>query len=134
MKVYVAGSTKEVERVKKTQDIIRKKGWTITFDWTGADGEIRTDGSWDENSPKGEDISLKEIKACKEADLIILLAPKVSSGLGCWIEVGAGLASGTKVWVVEPMKDSVFWQHPQVARIASDDELHTRLIKEYDNG
>lgn len=116
MNVYVAGSTRDVERVKGVQDAVRAFGHVITFDWTGAEGEIRTDGSWDTASEAGARIASREIAACRNADLTILLFPPTGGGLGCWIEMGATLASGGEVWIVEPGRDSVFWQHPMVQR------------------
>ena len=79
------------------QELVRRAGWAITFDWTGAEGEIRTDGSWDSASEKGADIAEREIQACRDADLTILLFPPQGGGLGCWIEMGATLASGGDV-------------------------------------
>lgn len=122
--VYVAGSTRDVGRVNLVQNMVRALGWRITFDWTGPDGEIcnprggadfqNTAGGWAEAPDKGAEISTREIKACRDADLTILLFPPQGGGLGCWIEMGATLASGGTVWVVEPGRDSVFWMHPNV--------------------
>lgn len=117
--VYVAGSTRDVERVRAVQDIVHAFGGRITFDWTGAEGEIRTDGSWDTVPERGAQIAQREIAACRDADLVILLFPPTGGGLGCWIEMGAALASGAEVWLIEPGRDSVFWQHPAVTRMAA---------------
>lgn len=115
--VYVAGGTRDVRRVNVIQDWCRNVGWTITFDWTGAEGEIRTDGSWDTVPDRGATIATREIAACTAADLTIVMCPP--TGLDCWIEMGATLATGGEVWVVSPHRDSVFWQHPRVRRFAS---------------
>lgn len=125
--VYVAGSTSDVERVNYVQEMVLNAGWGITFDWTGAEGEIRTDGSWDTASDKGAEIASREIDACRRADLTILLFPPNGGGLGCWIEMGATLSSGGEVWVVEPGRDSVFWQHPKVRRFRSIEALAAAL-------
>lgn len=126
-RVYVAGSTRDVERANAVQDIARAFGCEITFDWTGAEGEIRTDGSWDTVPERGAAIAAREISACQAADLIILLFPPTGGGLGCWIEMGAGLATGAEVWVVGPQRDSVFWQHPQVTRLDDVGDVAVRL-------
>lgn len=125
--VYVAGSTSDVERINYVQGLVRGAGWGITFDWTGAEGEIRTDGSWDTVPDKGAEIASREIDACRRADLTILLFPPKGGGLGCWIEMGATLAAGGEVWVVEPGRDSVFWQHPKVRRFRSIEALSAAL-------
>jgi hypothetical protein len=135
--VYVAGSTKDTERINVVQGWVRDLGWTITFDWTGPEGEIRNPrggadfetqaGGWAEAPEKGAEISTREIKACRAADLTILLFPPKGGGLGCWIEMGATLASGGEVWVVEPQRDSVFWMHPNVRVFHSLDALSLEL-------
>lgn len=126
-RVYVAGSTRDVERVNLVQRLVRGAGWEITFDWTGAEGEIRTDGSWDTVPEKGAEIATREIEACRTADLTILLFPPTGGGLGCWIEMGATLASGGEVWIIEPARDSVFWQHPNVHRFAGIFEMANEM-------
>lgn len=124
MNVYVAGSTKDVERVNAVQSLVREVGHQITFDWTSKEGEIRSDGDWDQHPIQGARISLLEIQACQEADLTIVLCPE--KGLGCWIELGATLASGNKVWLVDSKRDSVFWQHPHVRKVPYE-ELNVAL-------
>lgn len=127
--VYVAGSTRDVERVRGVQDAVRAFGHEISFDWTGAEGEIRTDGSWDTAPATGARIAQQEIDACVTTDLTIVLFPPTGGGLGCWIEMGATLASGGTVWVLEPARDSVFWQHPLVHRFQSMRHLMGELAE-----
>lgn len=43
MRVYVAGRTTDIERVRSVIAAVEKAGHEITFDWTGSEGEIRTD-------------------------------------------------------------------------------------------
>lgn len=128
-RVYVAGSTRDVERINAVQRWMIDAGWTITFDWTGPEGEIRNPrggadfqnaaGGWAEVPKKGAEISTREIEACRTADLAIVLFPPGGGGLGCWVEMGAALASGARVWVVAPERDSVFWMHPNVTVFSS---------------
>jgi hypothetical protein len=129
MRTYVAGSTRDVERVRGVQDAARAFGHEITFDWTGSEGEIRADGSWDSASEAGARIAQREVAACVTADLTILLFPPTGGGLGCWIEMGATLAGGGEVWVLEPGRDSVFWQHPRVRRFPSMKHLMGALAE-----
>lgn len=114
MMIYVAGSTKDVFRVKVVQRMARRLGHSITFDWTGAEGEVRGDGSWPDHPIRGSEISRREIAACCEADVTIRLCLPNSDSIGGWIEAGATLGAGGELWVVQPPRDSVFWQHPRV--------------------
>jgi hypothetical protein len=126
MKVYVAGSTKEIERVRDMQKSVRDKGWDIILDWTKwIEGETGIEGPLE----RGSEIAIREISACQNADLTILLCPIVSSGLGCWIEVGAALASGNEVWIIEPRKDSVFWNHPAVTYFYDMIEVYKTMLE-----
>lgn len=122
MLVYIAGSTRDIDRVHTVQNHVRGAGHLITFDWTGVEGEIRTDGSWDTVPEKGAEIASREIEACTTADLTIVLFPRTRGGLGCWIEMGAALAGDGDVWVVAPQRDSVFWQHAKVTRFDTDED------------
>lgn len=119
MRAYVAGSTKDVANVRALQQLLRDAGWSITFDWTGVEGEIRSDWSGDAHV-RGGDLSVREIAACATADAIFLLCPP--RGLGCWVELGAALASGVPAIVVAPQRESVFFHHPLVTVVASMDE------------
>lgn len=129
MKVYVAGSTRDLDRVRSVQNLARSLNHEITFDWTGSEGEIRIDGSWDVAHETGSRVAQTEIAACLSADLTILLFPPNGGGLGCWIEMGASLASGSQVWVVSPGRDSVFWQHPLVSRFSTLEDLSHMLTE-----
>jgi hypothetical protein len=126
MLVYVAGSTKDIERVQHVQRHCTDRGWLIAFDWTRAEGNM-PDGVWDNWPELGAEIAEREVNACSSADLTILLSP--AGGLGCWIEMGCTLAAGGEVWVVEPYRDSVFWQHPLVRRFDTFDALMATLTE-----
>jgi hypothetical protein len=120
MRVYVGGRTNDIERVQEVQEYIMSLGpqFRITYDWTRAEGNM-PEGGWDGHPDLGRQIAVSEVEACKDADLTIILMPPDGGGLGCWIEMGAALASGGRVYVVGPGRDSVFWQHPNVERFGS---------------
>lgn len=140
LRVYVAGSTRDTGRINDVQRWCRDLGWDITFDWTGPEGEIRNPrggadfqnaaGGWAEAPEKGAEISMREIEACRSADLSIVLFPPGGGGLGCWVEMGATLAAGGQVWIVAPERDSVFWMHPNVTVFKDMAALADRLTRE----
>ena len=130
MRTYVAGSAKDMERVRFVQRLVCNHGGSVTFDWTGPEGMVRTqDQPWDEVPEHGQRISQAEVQACLTCERLIIVCPPAGQGLGCWIELGVALGAGAQIWVLDPPRDSVFWQHPNVRRLRDLGELHQALNK-----
>lgn len=131
MRVYVAGRTSEIERVQRIQRMFTDRGHTITFDWTGEDGEIRTGWRGTTAETRGHVLAHRERSAVRAADLVVLCwrdGDGTRAGMvGALIEVGMGLADGTETWVLNPSRDSVFFCLPEVSVLSSDDEVAARL-------
>lgn len=127
MKVYVAGRTSEVERVRRVQKMFTDRGHTITFDWTGEEGEIRSGWRGTEAEARGNFLANRERIAVIDADLVVLCwkdADGTRPGMvGALIEVGMGLADGTETWVIAPSRDSVFFCLPEVKVLDAEDEI-----------
>ena len=121
--VYVAGRTADTVWVRQIQEIVREHGGEITFDWTGSDGEIRSD--WSDASERAAQLSSRELKAVLDADLTILCWN--SGALGALLETGIALAHGKDVIVLGEPRESVFWYLPNVVRAADEDELRSIL-------
>jgi hypothetical protein len=114
LQVYVAGRLADMERVRTVQAIVRAVGARITFDWTGPEGDQRSD--WSAESERAAELSLRERRAVVDADLLVLCGPDPHGGLGCFIEAGMALGRGIPVIVLEPVRESVFWYLPGVRR------------------
>jgi len=113
MKVYVAGSTKDRERVREVMDVIQEAGHTLTFNWLGPEGEIRA--SWKEDPERAREIAQSEIQGVRDAEVVVLvLHDKI---LGAAIETGAAMMSETPVIVFGNHRESVFWYLPNVIQI-----------------
>jgi hypothetical protein len=132
--IYLAGSTKELERVERVKTVLLYQGHSLTFDWAGAEGEVRMgegDDTWDHAPLAARDLSQKEVNAVMDADVLILLCPPRGRGLGCYLETGVALGNDIDVWVSHERpgteRDSVFWHHPAVAWRGFDGELMSRL-------
>ena len=115
MKIYVAGRTQEIERVRAVQKICIDAGHEITFDWTGPEGDIRTD--WSMEAERARELSRRERRAVFVADVLVLCGPEPHGGLGCFIETGMAIGMRKPVIVIEPVRESVFWYLPGVKRI-----------------
>lgn len=120
MKVYVAGSTKEKGRVNQVQELCTARGWQITFDWTrskeeGGEGDVRV--FWDKEPERARELSLRERQAIREADVLILVWPEVTTGLGCHYETAWGMDACAETWIMGCPRDSVFfYQHDDIHR------------------
>lgn len=114
-RIYVAGSCKMAREVNCAQAILEEAGHQITFDWTADLNGIKTD--WSDHLPDARWRSLRERVAVKSADVVVLVAPPVGRGLGCFIEVGMALAARTPVVVWGDARESVFWYLPEVTRV-----------------
>lgn len=90
MKVYVAGASKEPDRVSAAMRWLRNAGHTITLDWLAA---IEKAGAANEGL-SDEDrryYAAEDLAAVAEADVIWLLAPENAS-TGAWVELGYAIA------------------------------------------
>lgn len=115
MRVYVAASLLDDDRVCAVRDELRSRGHEITYDWTRKDGYAVT---WEEEERRR--VASTEIDAVVDADVAIFLAP---GGRGAHVEMGAALATATPVLMcceVEP-KFSLFYYHPLVKCVVETD-------------
>ncbi len=89
MKIYVAGASKEPERVRAAMDACRSRGWTITCDWLA---EIERVGAANEGLTHGQRIEASEqdLGGIDDCEVFWLLAP--AHGVGAWAELGYALA------------------------------------------
>lgn len=120
MKVYVAGSTKDIDNVRKAQHLLTSMGHTITFDWTDPVlGKIRE--KWGAHRNEAESHSTLERNAVREADAVVLIWPQGQdrAGTGSLLETGMGMGLGKRVVIVGGARESVFWYLPKVQRVAS---------------
>ena len=124
MKCYVAGSIRDIERVRYVQSLVRRCGWEITFDWT-RNGETRDGESWDDDREKAAWLAEREIEACREADVLIWVWH--SRSYGSVMEFMATLATGGECWVVGCERSSVFFYHRNVRMIDSIRDLQELL-------
>lgn len=128
MKCYVAGSTKDQERVQLVQGLVQGLGHELTFDWCGPDQKIKP--SWKFAAEEAAAHSSLELDAAKSADFLVLVTPPSGQGLGCYIELGAAMASGKRCIVFELVgRDSVFFYHPLVQVVRDNNELLDALMR-----
>jgi hypothetical protein len=129
MRIYVAGRFTRYERCRALIDAVVTAGHEITNDWTR--------GEWfdEDGHPRGADADLpataqadlarEAVDGCETADLVVVIADEPLCG--ALIELGVALSKRIPVWVIAPWRWTIFWGHPLITILRSEDEARTRL-------
>lgn len=135
LNIYVAGRFREYERVRAVVDEIIAIGHEITHDWTRSlefdeNGRplVPIEESTKALTPSdSKKYALDDLQGVRDADIMILLAD--SEGLyGALIEAGIAIECAVEVWLVDPIRDSVFWYLSPCRRFGSIGEVYERLL------
>lgn len=92
VRIYIAGASKEPERVRGAMNMAKKLGLEITLDWLA---NIEAEGTANEglDDEKRVRYSTADLDAVRRADWVWVLAPALTSpSAGCWVELGYALA------------------------------------------
>ena len=90
MRVYVAGSSSEIDRAQRAMSVLRAQGHTITYDWTekllaapGPDAEL------------GDEVlrehAIDEVHAIQSSDGFLLLVPRKKEWTSALVEFGIAI-------------------------------------------
>lgn len=112
VRVYVAGRTTDTERVNVLQEQLRKRGHTITYDWTRNVAEVVADPAL-YNPGYALGCAEQDWDGVNTADVMIALCAR--GWLGTAIEIGIALQAGVPIVMVgNPERDCVFFYLPAV--------------------
>lgn len=126
MKIYVAGSSREAQKIAQYMRWLREFGHEVTLDWTvdvlaatKPDRELADETRWQ--------FAHKDIEAIAGAQCLWLCVPETSS-LGAWIEFGAAIGmrrSSTRILFVSGYaRRSIFTSLADVTR-----EHHEQMLE-----
>jgi hypothetical protein len=127
MKIYVMGSSNELELCKRMMDRLREVGYTIAHDWV-ADVEKNGGG----NPAHLTDVQAaryaeQDLKAIETADIYWFILPETVTR-GAWVEFGYILGFQNAKWESEGLKTS-----PIIVSGNKVQSIFTRLCsKHYD--
>lgn len=128
MRIYVAGRTTELEKVREVQDGLRERGHRITHDWTRAAPEtaLRAGGVGAAYLavPEADKRRYAEddLQGVRSADLVVAVAGQ--GWAGTYIEIGCALSRWIPVVILgTPERESVFWHLIRVQRIDNLSDL-----------
>lgn len=102
LRIYIAGASKEPERVRAAMAAARFGGFDITLDWLAA---IQNAGAANEGLDDAERrrYAFEDCAAVRAADVVWLLAPENAS-TGAWVELGFAIALGKRIVVSGPAR------------------------------
>jgi nucleoside 2-deoxyribosyltransferase len=116
VKIYVAGKTNDWERVRRVQNLCKRYGHEITFDWTKS---VEVAGLDDGLVDPADRLAAaqNDLKGVHDCQLVIALVDHANLS-GTLIEIGIAIGTGKSVWTVgEPDRRSVFYDLPFVKQI-----------------
>lgn len=101
MLFYVAGSSREIPRVREAQRRLRAAGHEITHDWTVAVEQFGSDGAGQERVLSDAELAryaADDLRAIDRAHCVLVLWPTTPS-VGVFVELGYAIKSGARVVV-----------------------------------
>ena len=108
--VYVAGATKDVERVRTVQNHVRTAGHTITFDWTaGIESQTAPEATMFDEVARA--LAWRCLDGVRDAAVVVFCAPKYQTlgQRGAWVELGYAVALKRGIVVLgEAGRQSIF--------------------------
>jgi len=124
MKFYIAARTAKAVEVRKMRKILEEKGHRVSYDWTLEDVDIPR--PYGNHVDKVVPLAEKTLEGAKNADIFIIIGD--SAGTGMYVELGAALAAGKKVYAIEDHNDkTVFHFHPLVTRLNTFEDVLKEL-------
>ena len=115
MKVYIAAKFKDKEKVKKLNELFKKKGYKLSGDWTD---HIQV-SPYNKEPKRSTAYAIEDMNGAKNCDVFILLTNEVG-GTGSSTELGAAILSHIlfnkpKIYVVgKDIGVNMFYFHPSV--------------------
>lgn len=107
MRIYVAGSSRQLERVKAAMAALRSLGHTITHDWVALVEEYGEANPVDAATSTMRRWAADDLAGVYNADMVWLLMPE-TEGFGAAVEMGYAIAHGVPVIVSGAHARSVF--------------------------
>lgn len=132
MKIYVASSIKNKDKVQELFSDLKAKGHEVTTDWT-----LTEDSPEDERDLKRDymrSVAKRDFEGIRESDVFILLS-KPSEGRSMYVELGLAITmhevtGKPSVFVVGPdNNESVFYFHHAVQSVGSMNEALERAMQ-----
>lgn len=130
MKIYVAGKTQDVEKVRTIMRIVKRLGHEITHDWTVKLDQVmlqrgRRDLAPETMEQQEREMAIADREGVRDADVLLVVSSEHAL-VGTLIEAGMALGLGKQVILVKaPMESfpaSVFWHLPETLLATTNED------------
>jgi nucleoside 2-deoxyribosyltransferase len=124
-RVYVAGSSRELERAERVIAEAQRRGFIVTQDWPAA---VRAAGASNEGLTHEQRTSAARecMRGVHTADAVVLLVPAAGvETIGAWFELGYAVSRGLRVFASTPAgreESTVFLALHAVSTLSSDQD------------
>lgn len=109
MKIYVAGSSRDLPRARAMMDALRARGHEIAFDWVAHIDRSGGRSNRGLNIIERFDASTMCLDGVRHAEVVALLIPADDApGKGAWVELGYAIARGMTVHAIGDVDSSIF--------------------------
>jgi hypothetical protein len=122
MRVYVAAASLEIDRAERAIDDVRKRGWTVTYDWTAELAASDKPANVGLSDKERRQIAHACLDGLRRADVVWVLAPDTWCTAGVWGELVAAIALGESDVVVSgPSSKRTIFASLASAEVDSDE-------------
>lgn len=99
MRIYIAGPSRDVARVRLAQALLHERGHTLTLDWLTPIIENLAAGIRDRDLSRSEQIAhaATDSRAIRESDGVLLLVGADGLSTGSAVELGIALGMGKAI-------------------------------------
>ena len=125
MKVYVAGSSRDLARIKANMARLRQAGIEITHDWVSLVENVGAANPHDASKAQRDAWALADLQGALDADLVWLCVGAEASW-GAGFEIGFCLAYKRNVIASGPTKNSIFFVYTYEYK--TDDEAFEAIL------
>lgn len=128
MKVYVAGSSRELPRAKRVIAALRERGITVTHDWPAQIEAVGEANPVDASDEQRFTWAWDCLEALQDAECSLFLLPETET-TGMWVELGYALSMPKTVFMAGEHA-SIFTATVDYTQRAANDDVAVEWIAE----
>lgn len=109
LKLYIAGSSAEIERARAWHELARAEGFEVLSTWVEVITQVGEGNPRDATVDARSGWSAEDLRQVANADVVwFLVPPKGKETRGAWLEIGFALAQQIPLFCSGDTKQSIF--------------------------